>query len=98
MGDLLKSVQNMTSNCTDENGNKLFDGNQNPLNMVNSLMSKMTGNNSQQMSEQECVSMYNNMLNEMGMNAPPGLQQHLRNIPNNRKVKRKLNRKNRKKK
>nr|QBK88388.1 MAG: uncharacterized protein LCMiAC01_00520 [Mimivirus LCMiAC01] len=93
MGELLKSVQNMTNNCTDENGNKLFDGAKNPLNMINSLMGKMTGNNSKQMSEQECFSMYNNMLNEMGMNAPPGLRQHLKNIPNNRKIKRKLNKK-----
>lgn len=72
MSKLWSTTQNLAQNCKDENGNKLFQGGTNPLDLINKMMgatmgATMGGNTSQPMKEEDYLKNCNKMLKDMGI-------------------------------
>lgn len=63
ISNLINSTQHLANQCTDDNGNSLFNGT-NPFDIVN----KMMNDNSNSTSEADYINNCNNMLRDMGMN------------------------------
>jgi len=101
---ILNSAKRMIGNQRDENGDKVFNENNNPLNALDNLMNMIgdKGDDLKNMTEKDCL----NMMSDMGVKLPRNFKlpninnKDLANIQVNRKLKRKLNKrkKNRRKK
>lgn len=79
MNKVWQSTQNLAKNYTDQKGDKVFNGDNNPLSMLTGLMEKQMGfvknnqNGSGQVNKQAQTDMmkeYQNIMNKMGMQAP----------------------------
>lgn len=62
MQKLFNSTKNIAENCTDENGNKIFNENMNPFSMLGPLM------NSQGMTQEQYMQQCDSTLKNIGMN------------------------------
>ena len=66
---LVNSTQTFANSVKDDNGNPLFDPNNNmsPFGMLTQLMNSMSGGNNPQMNEEQMMAQANSMLQTMGM-------------------------------
>lgn len=73
MNKVWQSTQNLANNYTDQQGNKIFKDNNNPLSMLSGLMEKQmkqmnNNNNNNNNNNKEILKDYNNILNKMSNN------------------------------